>query len=202
MKSFELNFRDNFIAGWYIDQTICDQIILDYRRLVSEGKENPIKTKEIGYKNIFFNDLDISLQSRYRDEVEKSLDLYKNLYIWCDKGQQPWYMACIPNVQRYDPGSFYQNWHAENNGSASSFHRHLVFMTYLNDIFEGGETEFFYQQIKIRPKKGLTLIWPAGWTHVHKGLPAPREEKFIISGWFSYDVFSWISSIDLTQPKR
>jgi hypothetical protein len=36
----------------------------------------------------------------------------------------------------------------------------------------------------VRPKKGLTLIWPADWTHFHKGIPAPNEEKMIVTGWY------------------
>jgi len=202
MKSFELNSLNNFLDGWYIDTLLCDQLIENYNALKLENKENPIKTKEIGYKNIYFNNINNNLQNLYRNEIDQALTLYKQKYIWCDHCQQPWHMACTPNFQRYDAGAFYQNWHFENNGSASSFHRHLVFMTYLNDINEGGETEFYYQKLKIRPKKGLTLIWPAGWTHTHRGSPAPYEEKFIITGWFSYDIFSWISAVDLNQPKR
>ena len=59
-------------------------------------------------------------------------------------------------------------------------------MTYLNDINDGGETEFLYQNIKIKPRKGLTLIWPADWTFTHRGNFAPSEEKYIVTGWFNY----------------
>ena len=59
-------------------------------------------------------------------------------------------------------------------------------MTYLNDIEEGGETEFYYQKLKVKPRKGLTLIWPVDWTHIHKGHIAPNEEKMIITGWLSF----------------
>jgi hypothetical protein len=58
-------------------------------------------------------------------------------------------------------------------------------MTYLNDVEIGGETEFFHQKLKIRPEKGLTLIWPADWTFTHIGITSP-EEKFIVTGWFNY----------------
>ena len=61
-------------------------------------------------------------------------------------------------------------------------------MTYLTDVVgEGGETEFYYQKLKIKPKKGLTLIWPSDWTHTHRGIPAPDEEKVIITGWIHYE---------------
>jgi hypothetical protein len=202
MEPFAHNTLNNFLDGWYINPEICDKLVSEYKSLALKEKENPIKAKELGYKNVFFNYVDFNLQELYRVELEKVLNLYKEKYIWCNQGQQPYNMACTPNFQRYDPGACYQAWHTENNGSASSFHRHLVFMTYLNDIKTGGETEFYYQKLEVQPKKGLTLIWPAGWTHTHRGLPAPFEEKFIITGWYSYDVFSWISEIDLTQPKR
>jgi hypothetical protein len=64
--------------------------------------------------------------------------------------------------------------------------RHLVFMTYLNDIEDHGETEFYHQMLKIKPEKGLTLIWPADWTFTHRGNPSPSEQKYIVTGWFNY----------------
>jgi hypothetical protein len=59
-------------------------------------------------------------------------------------------------------------------------------MTYLNNIKKGGETEFFYQNLKVKPEKGLTLIWPADWTFTHRGIPSPKEIKYITTGWYSY----------------
>jgi hypothetical protein len=64
--------------------------------------------------------------------------------------------------------------------------RHLVFMTYLNDVTDAGGTEFLYQGITVQPRKGLTLIWPADWTHHHRGVVSPTQEKYIITGWFSF----------------
>ena len=60
----------------------------------------------------------------------------------------------------------------------------MAWMTFLNTIESGGETYFEYQQCKVKASKGLTLIWPADWTHFHKGCPAPDEEKMIITGWY------------------
>ena len=57
-------------------------------------------------------------------------------------------------------------------------------MTYLNDVEEGGETIFPYQKLKVKPKKGKTILWPAYWTHAHLGNVAKTEEKYITTGWF------------------
>jgi hypothetical protein len=60
-------------------------------------------------------------------------------------------------------------------------------MTYLNDVDDGGETFFYYQDLKIKPKKGLTLIWPVDWTHTHCGIVSPTQTKYIVTGWISFE---------------
>jgi hypothetical protein len=59
-------------------------------------------------------------------------------------------------------------------------------MTYLNDVDDGG-TDFFYQKITSPAKKGLTIIWPTDWTHMHKGQVSMTKEKMIVTGWFTFD---------------
>jgi hypothetical protein len=82
------------------------------------------------------------------------------------------------------PGEGFYEWHCERGGYPAS-HRVLVYMTYLNDVENGG-TEFKFQKIKIDAKKGLTLIWPSDFTHTHRGIISNEEEKYIITGWFSF----------------
>ena len=62
-------------------------------------------------------------------------------------------------------------------------------MYYLNDIEEGGETEFVYQdRLKIKPTTGTLLIWTAGFTHTHRALPIINyEPKYLITGWIMLD---------------
>lgn len=86
------------------------------------------------------------------------------------------------NIQKYLPGGGFKKWHFENDIIDN---RVLVFMTYLNDVENGG-TEFLYQNLTAPAKKGLTLIWPAAWTHTHRGQITDLEEKYIITGWYSY----------------
>ena len=62
----------------------------------------------------------------------------------------------------------------------------LVFMTYLNDVNIDGETEWKYQKLKVKPKTGLTVIWPPYWTHLHRGIVSKKEEKIIVTGWYSF----------------
>lgn len=85
--------------------------------------------------------------------------------------------------QRTNIGGGYSVWHIEQ-GPGSSSSRILVWSIYLNDVNEGGETEFLYQHRKIKPETGKLVIWPAGVTHPHRGNPPYSNEKFILTGWF------------------
>jgi hypothetical protein len=89
-------------------------------------------------------------------------------------------------VQRTTGSQGYHIWHIESGGLPSC-NRVTAYTLYLNDIEEGGETEYLYQGIKIKPKQGLVAIWPAGITHPHRGNPVYNEYKYIVTGWYSFD---------------
>lgn len=64
----------------------------------------------------------------------------------------------------------------------SKTHRIITFMWYLNDIEEGGETEFF-GNYKIKPEKGKLVFFPATWTFPHRGCVPISSNKYILTGW-------------------
>lgn len=98
-----------------------------------------------------------------------------------------WQLNSRTNIQRYPPSGGYKTYHTERTGKGEpEGSRHLVFMTYLNDVHDQGGTEFVHQNVTIQPRKGLTLIWPADWTFTHRGVPSPTETKTITTGWFNY----------------
>ena len=86
-------------------------------------------------------------------------------------------------MQRYDGNKEgYFSLHNEQSGMYP--YRMLVWMIYLNDAKSG--TEFPYQNKTITPKTGRTVIWPASWTHPHKGVTPNIGIKYIATGWFYY----------------
>jgi hypothetical protein len=88
-------------------------------------------------------------------------------------------------MQKTPPGGGYHVWHYENSGWEVS-HRELTWMIYLNDLPDGeGETEFLFQKCRIKPTTGTLLIWPAGFTHPHRGNTVFTTDKYIITGWFN-----------------
>ena len=75
----------------------------------------------------------------------------------------------------------FKAWHTEHGIAFPK--RILVWMFYLNDAQSG--TEFFHHP-NIESKKGRLVIWPAGWTHFHKGVTPNKGIKYIMSGWYSF----------------
>lgn len=95
-------------------------------------------------------------------------------------------------VQHYAPSQGFHALHFENNFSGWDIAcRHLVFMVYLNDVEDGGGTEFPYQNVTTTARKGKTIIWPAGWTHPHRGITSYKQEKMIITGYLSLNKEAW-----------
>ena len=94
------------------------------------------------------------------------------------------------NLQKYLAGSGgYHHWHSEifpQDASGESLHRVLLFQFYLNDVAEGGETEFYYQQRKVAPAAGRLVIAPAGFTHTHKGHVPRSGDKLVATSWILY----------------
>ena len=86
------------------------------------------------------------------------------------------------NVKRYRPGDYY-NWHVDSQAN-QGWMRSIACIWYLNDVIEGGETEFAYGQ-KIKPETGKILLFPAVWTYPHRGLPPKNNDKYIITTFVS-----------------
>jgi len=88
-------------------------------------------------------------------------------------------------IQRTDPAGGYHVWHSEDGGVCHS-RRIGVYILYLNDVEEGGETEFLYQSMRVKPKQGTLLIWPAAFTHTHRGNPPLSNPKYSVTGWTEF----------------
>lgn len=88
-------------------------------------------------------------------------------------------------VQKTKVGGGYHAWHFEAQERTMA-NRLLTWILYLNDVHEGGETEFLYQHMRIKPEQGMLVIWPASFTHTHRGNPPLSNEKYIVTGWCEF----------------
>jgi len=191
LKSPSIN--PTFIGAWDIEHSICDEIISYYEN----HRIRQIQGVTLGGLNLESkNRKDISLSPKELKLPENQIfNTYFKVLFECYKDyniQWPFLSAIVNqvdiggfNVGKYQPGQHFQKIHCERQG-IGSLHRLLAFMTYLNDVEEGGSTFFNHYGLDIRPKKGLTLIWPAEWTHSHKGNLVKAGLKYITTGWMNF----------------
>lgn len=188
-----INQLNNFICGWYIKPKICKDLIKYFNKSDKTNPGNIFMNNISGvHKNIKSStDLLISANNNdteiinYKKALGNIVNKYKEKYIYCDEGQASWGLVNSFNLQKYKPNEGYFAYHCER-GSKITYNRHLVFMTYLNTVNDGGQTEFYYQKLKVKPEIGLTLIWGSDWTFTHRGITSKTETKYIATGWLDY----------------
>jgi prolyl 4-hydroxylase len=94
------------------------------------------------------------------------------------------------SVLRYLPGQQYKR-HVDNILLASRFQeveqgiptRDVSIVGYLNEGYEGGETFFDRQDLKVTPKAGSAIVFPAYYTHPHQALPVRSGKKYAWTTW-------------------
>ena len=184
----------NFIGGWIMEPTdLCDDLVEFFDIHKEKQKKGAMlrgidpnlkKTVDITIRP---KDLELSGYEIFNSYIENLFLCYKD-YI------EQWpFLAEIAshvetgsfNLQRYQRGDHFQQNHTERASLASS-HRLLAWMTYLNDVEDGGQTSFSHYGINVKPQKGKTLIWPAEWTHAHSGNVLNAGVKHIITGWMHF----------------
>tara|TARA_B110000008_G_scaffold263745_1_gene287390 strand:- start:257 stop:859 length:603 start_codon:yes stop_codon:yes gene_type:complete len=188
---------ENFIGCWNLENTnLFDKIVNffeDNSRLHKKGyvsgniNDQIKKTTDITIDPTDLNKNEYSIFKNYFEELYNCYDDYKKQWPYLEKTFK---ILDIPsfNVQRYNPGDHFSHIHCERD-STKYMHRVFAWMTYLNDInSENGTTNFTHYDIKIKPEKGKTLIWPAEWTHAHTGEILKFETKYIITGWMCFPI--------------
>jgi hypothetical protein len=178
----------------------CNHMIEEFERLLSSGmcqnrqdSENAskrVKQDEFYMLNLknhsvscFNNQSSIGLfleglQKCY-DEYSSEYDTLIDLPVRCSSIK----------MQKTSPGEGYHIWHCEQNAGDMA-NRVLAYSLYLNTLGENsaGETEFLYQKLRVPPKQNSIAIWPAAYTHTHRGNVVHGDKaKYIITGWFYID---------------
>lgn len=208
IKEHEINKQDDlFIKGYYAPDDVIDPAIAWANTLKLRGGStlssvtgelvewdgNTHTHKECVETDITWPTLDVPEVNNLLGWVQFALDHYIDSYPMLKEGGA-FKMDPGFNYQVYPKGHAYNGWHSER-ASIDCTKRMLVWMIYLNNCEDGGETSFLYQKFKCKPEKGLLLFWPSDFTHTHRGMPSFKTEKKIFTGWYSYvrkgDVLVW-----------
>lgn len=127
-------------------------------------------------------ELNIKVHDVLAEQVPKYLNKYPGFSTLCGQiGANS--TSC--KLQKTEPKGGFHTWHFEHSSDAHSLARVLTWTLYLNDFAKGeGETEFLEYGVKVTPKKGLLCLFPAAWSHIHRGNPVYSHTKYIATGWY------------------
>ena len=197
MKKIDIdNKQTHFIGCWDLQNVkMCDEIISFFENNKSLQKQGVsgaglnLKIKKTTDIKIAPNDLQnpkFKIFNQYMKELHKCFLDYQDQWPFL---KSMFKTGDIPsfNVQKYLPGDHFAALHSERT-SLNTLHRLFAWMTYLNDVDDGGKTNFDHYGIKIKPQIGKTLIWPSEWTHAHTGEVLKSGTKYIITGWLQFPV--------------
>ena len=196
MKRVEINSEKspNFIGCWFLENKNISKNIIDFfennKSLQKKGstakgvEENRKKSTDITISPNKLTDAKYKVFNDYFSELQKCFVDYREQWPFVKQFLTKVNVGPF-NVQKYYPGDHFAALHSERTG-LSTLHRIFAFMTYLNDVNDGGTTNFDHYGLKIKPENNKTLIWPAEWTHAHTGSVLKSGTKYIITGWFDF----------------
>ena len=167
----------------------CEEIIRRFEMRTDEqyaGRVGQIVESNQGIKKT--TDLVVSGKEHWKD-VDKGLFYSLGVALQEFRETFPYFKGPFKdmgyNIQRYNEGEYY-HWHIDG-GSHDFSQRQLVALWYLNDVpAPGGETEFLYQGVKIRPEQGKLVLFPPFWTHEHRAVTVDKGVKYIATTWIVF----------------
>ena len=169
------SFCDNVIQKFELDDRkrqgqVGSGVRLDIKRscdLSITGKED-----WESYDQAFFKSLNNALREYIRFIPKEYLQFKALGRFEDDTGYQ---------IQKTQPGDYYI-WHHDQTKT-----RLVTFIWYLNDIKDGGYTEFI-DGTRIQPEAGKLIIFPATWDFLHRGVSPKTEIKYLCTGWVHADM--------------
>jgi hypothetical protein len=180
MNDFILEFENVFDDGF------CSKFI-DYINLLESHSilvsSCDSKCKSDDYSTNLAYNYDLKYWSWIGEQFFPCVQKYVNNYISnYDILSFDNYLLYDVKVKKILPGGGIHVWNYDNK-HYSSLNRILSIKLYLNDIEEGGETEFLYLNKRIKPQKGKIIIFPSDFTHTYRENSPINQTQYVINSW-------------------
>jgi hypothetical protein len=190
----KINNIDNFIGIYdnYVPKQICDEIINYFEHKKKFGLFfDRLNSEKVGA----LEKKDATVPLNY-NLVEEWFESFKPLFVNFDIALRHYVVHSglektlnsdlkytTMRIQKTLPGEGYHLWHVEKSSGFDYINRILAFTIYINEVENGGETEYLYKSQSLKPVTGRVVIWPAGFPYVHRGNPPLKGEKYLITSW-------------------
>jgi len=176
----------NFIDIYKMDESLCDKLIIyfkknkEYKHIGVVGRDRTVNKSIKDSMDVhFYNDSNNEYIKTFFKELSKHLKSYMQKYKIMDSVNT----NVCNNIQYYKPKGGYPSLHYERGPAGESLSRQLTYVLYLNTVTDKGGTEFPYQNVSTQAIKGNLIIFPAEFTHPHRGIISNTQEKYIATGW-------------------
>jgi hypothetical protein len=193
LKEKYIDLREDHIAIFdnFVDEKLIDELIAYFHQNENLGRvHDRYQGGKNGHPRHIKDDLatlpafalkDHFAEIFFRDIYPHYTKKYSSLHT------MSYHTIYEQKLQKTKPGQGYHVWHFEKDGMQNR-NRILAYILYLNDVSEGGETEFLYQKCRIQPKRNRFILWPSSFTHTHRGNPPLKEDKYILAGWVEFGI--------------
>lgn len=168
-----------------IDPAICDSIISEFEQSIAITiRDRP----EYKFKEILMYDGSQEMRNCEMVLVNSAIHHFTRFRLENNITTFPGRMGFeAVRVKRYDAGDEFP-WHVDVRDYASA-KRFLVCMFYLNDDFDGGNTEFGSEheiKLTIAPEKGKLVLFTPFWDNPHRGCKVLSGSKYIANVYLHY----------------
>jgi len=188
-KRIETDKVHMYVIDDFLTNKECDKVVARIRKkcrpsTITNSSESDTsfrtsKTCDLSYvSDGFIDDLDRRISDYMGYEVERAEGIQGQYY---QEGDQ-----FKTHTDYFEPDTQEYKDFANQMGQ-----RTWTFMIYLNDVPEGGHTEFTKLGLKFRPKKGQAVTWNSidekgevNPNTLHWAKPILKGEKFVITKWF------------------
>ena len=165
----------------------CDHLIKTFQQYKKSSIRRPNVNHAANDISLgIFPVLDQNSKNAFYRSMSNIIDQYIDQYRILSEHTHNGYQVTDIKVQQTEPSEGYHTWHCEFSPTSLFFKRWGVWSLYLNDVEKGGETEFLYQSIRVKPKTGTVCIFPSYFTHAHRGNPPLKNTKYLATGWIEY----------------
>lgn len=122
----------------------------------------------------------------YSAALEKNLQSYAQAFPTLQQLiSSPATKRTPPLLERVEPG---QGFGMHIDASVAGTHDRMVaVLMYLKDVEQGGETQFPFQSIQVKPRAGMMLLFPPYWTHPHQGVSPVSGLKYNLTSYVVVD---------------
>lgn len=168
---------------------LCASFIERFEKL----DDRQVRTSEYSWSNDYrkFKEVDVKqnlafadLMDPYYSRIAQVYDHYK--LVTGAKFFPPKHSFENARMKKYLNDDYEQfGWHADVGDKPSSS-RYLAMFVYLNDVDEGGETEFSNVDFTIKPMCGRIVVFPPMWMYEHRGKKPISNSKYILSTYLHY----------------